>query len=89
MAQTPSQGWHNSGNPMRHLGDRDQAMILQLNPLPLNTPKGKAWAHLVIDYGQEHDLQWVCFIDATGECWTYGNADVTIQNNITLGRVTK
>jgi hypothetical protein len=64
-------------------------MILQLNPLPLNTPKGKAWAHLVIDYGQEHDLQWVCFIDATGECWTYGNADVTIQNNITLGRVTK
>ena len=61
--------------------------ILQLSsPLPLNTPKGKAWAHLVIDYGQEHDLQWVCFIDATGECWTYGNAVITIQNNITLGR---
>ena len=61
--------------------------IWQLNPpLPLNTPKGKAWCHAVIDYGQEHDLQWVCFIDATGECWTYGNADVTIQNNITLGR---
>ena len=60
--------------------------ILQLNPLPLNTPRGKAWAHMVIDYGQEHDLQWVCFIDATGECWTYGNAAITIQNNITLGR---
>lgn len=62
-------------------------MILQLNPpLPLNTPKGKAWAHMVIDYSQEHDLQWVCFIDATGECWTYGNSAITIQNNITLGR---
>ena len=65
--------------------------MIQLNPpLPLNTPKGKAWAHMVIDYSQEHDLQWVCFIDATGECWTFGNRDVRIQNNITLGRqVTK
>jgi len=27
-------------------------MLSQLNPpLPLLTPKGKAWAHLVIDYG--------------------------------------
>ena len=64
--------------------------ILQLNPpLPLMTPKGKAWCHAVIDYGQEHDLQWVCFIDATGECWTYANPEITIQNNITLGRITK
>ena len=32
-------------------------MILQLNPpLPLETPKGKAWAHFIIDYGLEHDL---------------------------------
>jgi len=91
MAQTPNEGWHNSGNPMRYASSRHQAMMLQLNPpLPLNTPKGKAWAHLVIDYGQEHDLQWVCFIDATGECWTYSNPEITIQNNITLGReVTK
>ncbi len=29
-------------------------MIQQLNPpLPLMTPKGKAWAHLVIDYGPD------------------------------------
>jgi len=89
MAQATATRRHWRGYPMR-VGDWHQAMI-QLNPpLPLNTPKGKGWAHMVIDYGQEHDLQWVCFIDSTGECWTYGNAAVTIQNNITLGReVTK
>ena len=87
MAQTPNKGWHRRGYFVRHASHWHQAMILQLNPpLPVHSPKGKAWAHMVIDYGQEHDLQWVCFIDATGECWTYGNAAITIQNNITLGR---
>jgi hypothetical protein len=34
-------------------------MIVQLNPqLPLLTPKGKAYAHFLIDYSQEHDLLW-------------------------------
>lgn len=62
-------------------------MLTQLNPpIPLITPKGKAWAHIVIDYGQEHDLLWVCFQDETGECWTWGNRDVKIQENITMGR---
>jgi len=65
-------------------------MPTQLNPpLPLITPKGKAWAHIVIDYGQEHDLLWVCFQDETGECWTWGNRDVRMQENITMGRTTK
>jgi hypothetical protein len=65
-------------------------MLTQLNPpLPLITPKGKAWAHIVIDYGQEHDLLWVCFQDETGECWTWGNRDVRIQENITMGRTNK
>jgi len=65
-------------------------MLTQLNPpLPLITPKGKAWAHIVIDYGQEHDLLWVCFQDETGECWTWGNRDVHIQENITMGRTKK
>lgn len=64
-------------------------MLTQLNPpLPLITPKGKAWAYLVIDYGQEHDLLWVCFQDETGECWTWGNREVRIQENITMGRKT-
>jgi len=62
-------------------------MLTQLNPpIPLITPKGKAWAHIVIDYGQDHDLLWVCFQDETGECWTWGNRDVRIQENITMGR---
>lgn len=62
-------------------------MILQLDPpLPLNTPKGKAWAHFMIDYGQEHHILWVCFQDNNGECWTWANPQITIQNNISLGR---
>ena len=64
-------------------------MLSQLNPpLPLLTPKGKAWAHLVIDYGPEADLMWVCFQDDDGACWTWSNRDVRIQANATLGRVT-
>ena len=62
-------------------------MLSQLNPpLPLLTPKGKAWAHLVIDYGMEADLLWVCFQDEDGACWTWSNRDVRIQANATLGR---
>lgn len=62
-------------------------MILQLNPpLPLITPKGKGWAHFLIDYGQEHDLFWVVFQDETGECWTWLNNNIKIQTNITLNR---
>jgi len=64
-------------------------MLSQLNPpLPLLTPKGKAWAHLVIDYGPEADLMWVCFQDQDGACWTWSNRDVRIQANATLGRIT-
>ena len=63
-------------------------MILQLlsPPLPLSTPKGNALAHLVIDPGVEHDLQWVCFLDKGGECWTFRNPDVRMRGNITMGR---
>jgi hypothetical protein len=62
-------------------------MLTQLNPpLPLLTPKGKAWAHLVIDYGPEADLMWICFQDEDGACWTWSNRDVRIQANATLGR---
>lgn len=62
-------------------------MITQLNPpIPLDTPKGKALAHFVIDYGPEHNLMWVTFVDATGECWTWPNPKVRAQKNITMGR---
>jgi hypothetical protein len=51
-------------------------MIKQLNPaLPLHTPKGRGWAHFLIDYSQEHDLLWVVFLNETGECWTFPNSN--------------
>ncbi len=62
-------------------------MILRLDPpLPLKSPKGNCLAHFLIDYSMEHDLYWTVFQDDTGECWTWNNKDVRIQNNITLGR---
>ena len=62
--------------------------VTQLNPpLPLNTPKGPALAHMVVDYGPEHSLIWVCFQDDTGECWSWANPEIRAQKNITMGRV--
>lgn len=62
-------------------------MMLQLNPpLPVETPRGKAVAHMVIDYGPESDLLWICFDDETGECWSWPNPKIRIQNNISYGR---
>lgn len=55
-------------------------------PLPVMTPKGKAWAHVLIDYSQEHHLIFVCFQDDTGECWSWQSKDVRIQTNQTMGR---
>lgn len=61
-------------------------MLTQLNPpLPFMTPKGKAYAHFVIDYSQEHDLVWVCFICDTGECWSYPNSQIRMEQNLSLG----
>jgi hypothetical protein len=62
--------------------------MLQLNPpIPVVTPKGKGYAHILIDYSQEHDLLWVVFLDETGECWSYPNKDIKITKNISLGRI--
>lgn len=59
--------------------------LLQLDPpLPLLTPRGPGCAHVLIDYGQEHGLLWVTFIDKTGECWTYRNQEVRLQENETM-----
>ena len=64
-------------------------MILRLDPpLPLLTPKGKALAHFLIDYGFEHDLHWVCFQNETGECWTWNNKYIRSDINITADRKT-
>jgi hypothetical protein len=65
-------------------------MILQLNPpIPLNTSKGSALAHFLIDYGPESHLMWVCFLDSNGECWTLPNPDIRAQSNPTLSRFLK
>lgn len=61
--------------------------MLQLNPpLPMLTPKGEGFAHILIDYGPESDLYWTVFITATGEVWTFANREVRASKNITLGR---
>ena len=61
--------------------------ILQLDPpLPVVTPKGDGYAHVLIDYGPEFNLLWVCFLDDSGECWTYDNTQVRAQKNVTMGR---
>ena len=61
-------------------------MITQLNPtIPLDTPKGKGRAHLVIDYGEEHHLLWVVFLDSSGESWTFPNPQVRLRPNPTMG----
>jgi len=61
--------------------------MLQLNPpLPMLTPKGEGFAHVLIDYGPESDLYWTVFITATCEVWTFANREVRASKNITLGR---
>lgn len=65
--------------------------MLQLNPpIPLmcrvNGTWQKGFAEILLDPGIEHDLQWVCFLDATGECWTLRNQDIRAQKNVTIGR---
>ncbi len=60
--------------------------LLQLNPpLPLKTPRGNGFAHVVIDGGMKQDLQWVVFLDS-GEIWTFSNRDVRAMENATIGR---
>jgi hypothetical protein len=61
--------------------------MIQLNPpIPLSTPKGNGWAFFLIDRSQEHDLEWVTFLDETGECWTFNNSQIRIQKNYTMKR---
>lgn len=63
-------------------------MFTQLNPpIPLNTPRGPALAHGVIDYGPEHNLVWVCFTDSDGQVWCWDNSKVRAVKNVTMGRV--
>lgn len=61
--------------------------MLQLEPpIPLVTPKGAGRAVVLIDRSEDHDLEWVCFIDETGECWTFKNQEVRQVENRTMMR---
>jgi len=65
-------------------------MIHEIEKLIIfDTPKGKAVAHFLIDYGSEADLCWVCFLHDSGECWTFSNKDIRIESNETIGRKKK
>ena len=72
----------------RSIADKENNFsMLQLEPqIPVVTPKGNGWAFFVIDRSQEHDLEWVVFLDSNGECWTFKNSDIQIQKNYTLHR---
>ena len=62
-------------------------MLVQLNPpIPVISPHGPGLAHAIIDYGPEHDLLWVLFLDKNGECWTFNNKEIRGQTNITMSR---
>jgi hypothetical protein len=61
--------------------------MIQLNPqIPVLTPKGKGWAFFLIDRSQEHDLEWVVFLDDGGYCWIFRNSEIRIQKNLTFAR---
>lgn len=61
-------------------------MLTQLpTPIPLTTPKGKAWAVAIIDYGPQWDLLWVTFVHDSAECWTFHNRDIRQERNDTFG----
>jgi hypothetical protein len=62
-------------------------MIRIDSPLPLETPKGKGLAYFVIDYGIDHDLLWVVFLNETRECWTFKNSQIKIVENFSIGRI--
>jgi hypothetical protein len=68
--------------------------ILQLDPpIPVLVKGRDGWvkgmAHLLLDYGFEHDLKWVVFADESRECWTAENKNIRAQENITAGRMPK
>jgi hypothetical protein len=60
-------------------------------PLPVLVVRGaghlKAMAHWLIDYGFEHDLMFIVFLDESRECWTVSNKHVRSQDNVTAGRL--
>lgn len=62
-------------------------MLLQLTPsIPVETPRGRGEAMILIDYGPEFDLMWTVFLDSNGQSWTFKNSEIRACKNETLGR---
>ena len=63
------------------------AHLLQLDPpYPVWTPAGTGFAHILIDNGIEHHLQWVVALDEGGRVLVVQNPEVRFQWNWTMGR---
>ena len=63
------------------------ANVVRLDPpIWVNTPAGEGDAEFMIDRGPEQHLQWVVWIHATGECWSFMNPHVRRCTNLTMGR---
>jgi hypothetical protein len=62
------------------------SVVVQFNPpMPVDTPKGPGRCFVWENPGMnEHNL-WHCWIDATGECWTFQNPEIRMQKNPTFG----
>jgi len=64
------------------------SFITQLHPsIPMETPKGRGEAILVLDYGPEYNLMFTVALDSDGRLWTFQNSQVALCRNETLGRL--
>ena len=63
--------------------------VIRLDPVIwVQTPLGDADAEFMIEIGDEHHIQWVCWLHETGECWTFQNPEIRRTTNLTMGRDT-
>ena len=54
-------------------------------PIELDTPRGRADAYFLLDYGSEDSLVWITFLRGSGECWSFRNPFVRKTFNETMG----
>jgi hypothetical protein len=61
-------------------------MLLRLDPpIPLETPLGAGWCHIVERHGLEASLYWTVFLDSGAIC-TFPNEQVRAGRNFTMER---
>jgi hypothetical protein len=61
--------------------------ITQLDPpIYVETPLGSAVCMFIWEQGLEVDVQWCCFIEATGEPWWFPNNKIRLSTNLSAGR---